>query len=164
MTAQAQVVLDRGDIREAQRLAEQADALQVPDQAYGSNETRPWQVLAMVNKAVMQRQGMSSAGAPASNGNGTNPISKCGVYVPENDATRTVKVQSQNSISGRRTASSQYVEWHASRGATRRFRPTAVRSWSSGFGTTGSADSRCPFPGSVAHEGRTGSRGTTSIG
>ncbi len=51
LLARARVALDRGQIDEAQQLAQQAHALQVPDHEFGPGQPRPWMLLLAVDRA-----------------------------------------------------------------------------------------------------------------
>ncbi len=108
LVAQAQAALDRNDLATAKRLAEQAQGM-VPDAAYSGTETRPWEVLLEVNKAMNSRDAAvlqagfqrgnqaypvrqaTTAGTPA-NGPGRYPVAQ-GIYNPAKDATRNVAAQ-----------------------------------------------------------------------
>lgn len=101
LTAMARAALDQGNVAEAGRLADQAQALNVPDEAFGPNETRPWQVRLDVNKAVYRREGVMPAGGMQDvNGGEKYPVAR-GVYSPENDTTKNVKVRGEGLISER---------------------------------------------------------------
>jgi hypothetical protein len=50
------VAMDRGDILMAQRLMQQVESLQVPPEAFGPSDLRPWEVSAKLNR-ILQRQG-----------------------------------------------------------------------------------------------------------
>ena len=63
--AQARVALDKGDLKAAEQLAVQAEALNVPDSAFGESETRPWQMTLEVNAAMVRRQGVVQASGNA---------------------------------------------------------------------------------------------------
>lgn len=89
LVAMARAALDKGDLNTAGQLAKQADALRVDEAAFAPNETRPWQIVLEVDKAIYRRQGMQTASATESVGNGANayPVSP-GVYNPAVDTTR----------------------------------------------------------------------------
>jgi general secretion pathway protein D len=95
LTAQARAAKDRGEFEAAYRLAERAQALNVPESAFGRDETRPWQVLMEINREMARRGGVQQAssaqGAPAG---GDFPVSP-GVYDPQRDPTRVVPVQGE---------------------------------------------------------------------
>ena len=100
LAAQAQAALDRGDLQLAKQLADQAEALQVPDSAFADGELRPWEVGLRVQSAIVRRSGIQRASnnesVPAvasENGPaGRFPVSR-GVYDPSNDRSRNVLVQ-----------------------------------------------------------------------
>ncbi|MEX2175482.1 MAG: hypothetical protein WD872_14055 [Pirellulaceae bacterium] len=94
LVAQARIALDRGDLQAAHSMAQQAQDLNVPDNAYAAEETRPWQVLLDVEKISRRREGVvqaSGANAPAEP---KYPVAQ-GVYDPQADATRNVPASSQ---------------------------------------------------------------------
>ena len=68
LVAQARLALDQGDLPTAARFAEQAEALNVPDNAFAQNEIRPWQMSLEVNRAMVRREGVvqASGNVPAS--------------------------------------------------------------------------------------------------
>src|SRR5687767_15973003 len=63
LIAQARVALDKGDVRAAWQYAEQAEALNVPDEAFEAGETRPWQMTLEITRAQYRREGVAQAGA-----------------------------------------------------------------------------------------------------
>src|SRR5262249_30533586 len=68
LVAQARLALDRGDLASAASLAEQAEALNVPDTAFPPGQTRPWQMSLEVSRAQVRREGVipaSATGQPA---------------------------------------------------------------------------------------------------
>jgi general secretion pathway protein D len=99
LVAQAQAAFDRGDLQRAQHLAEQAQAM-APDSAYSAQETRPWEVLLEVNRAMNRQHGVAQASAyEEQNAYATDnrrrdsfPVSQ-GLYNPDNDPSRTVAAQ-----------------------------------------------------------------------
>jgi general secretion pathway protein D len=105
LVAQARVALDKGDVRTAQQLAEQAEALNVPDSAFGPEEIRPWQMALEVSRVAYRREGVAQVsgtepGAPAVAGANEPryPVAQ-GVYDPNNDPTRNVPATSQSVLS-----------------------------------------------------------------
>jgi general secretion pathway protein D len=90
LVALARAALDKGDLNTAGQLAKQADGLKVPDTAFAPNETRPWQIVLEVDKAIYRRQGVQTASAsePVAGGAPAYPVSP-GVYNPAADNTRT---------------------------------------------------------------------------
>lgn len=62
LVAEARMALDKGDLNTASDLAKRADGLRVPDSQFGPGETRPWQIVLEVDKAVYRRQGVQVAG------------------------------------------------------------------------------------------------------
>ncbi len=104
MIAQSQAALDQGDLLGAKQLAERAQTM-VPDSAYGPDDTRPWEVLLQINKAMNSRMASPANGTvqtaghfQASNavatdsGGGAYPVTR-GVYRPNQDASRNVPAQ-----------------------------------------------------------------------
>ncbi|QDU25291.1 Bacterial type II and III secretion system protein [Anatilimnocola aggregata] len=89
LIAQARMALDKGDLNTAGQLAKQADGLRVPDDAFAPGETRPWQIVLEVDKAIYRRQGMQTASAtePVANDGPKYPVSP-GVYNPAADNSR----------------------------------------------------------------------------
>ena len=55
------LALDQGDLQNAARMAEQAESLNVPDNAFAAGETRPWQMTLEVNRAMVRREGVVQA-------------------------------------------------------------------------------------------------------
>ena len=69
LIANANLALSRRDIRSAERFAQQAHSLRVPDNAFGPNEQRPWMVLLEIDRAKRQ------LGSPAANASPANAVS-----------------------------------------------------------------------------------------
>ena len=67
LVAQARTALAAGEVDQAERLAQQAEALEVPDSAYAQGEDRPWLVILDIQKARSQNSGVVNANhlAPA---------------------------------------------------------------------------------------------------
>lgn len=98
LVAQARVALDRGDLTAAARLAEQAEALNIPDNAFAAGEIRPWQMSLEVNRAMVRRQGVVQAGgSEAVAAEPRYPVAQ-GVYNPSVDNSRLVQASTQSSI------------------------------------------------------------------
>ena len=103
LLAQARLAFDRGDLRAAQQFAEQAHALNVPDEAFAPGETRPWQVLLQVNSALSRNQNVVQAAGnqPPGTSEPRYPVAQ-GVYNPASDTTRNMPAaNSQPSILNR---------------------------------------------------------------
>ncbi len=107
LVAQARVALDRGELINAKRFAEQAQN-KAPESAYGPEETRPWMVLLEINKAMNRRGTVMPAGnfesqqalATQQNGGSAFPVSQ-GIYNPAKDASRNMAAQAlQPSLAG----------------------------------------------------------------
>lgn len=100
LVAQARVAMDKGDVAAAQKLAEQAEGLNVPDEAFAAGETRPWQLLLEVTRANYRRENIM----PVSGANGVGepryPVAQ-GLYNPQNDTTRTIQANGQSSVLAR---------------------------------------------------------------
>ncbi len=91
LVAQARVALDRGDLPSAARMAEQAEALNVPDIAFAAGEIRPWQMSLEVNRAMVRREGVVQAsGTTEAPAEPRYPVTQGG-YVQEGDATRVIQ-------------------------------------------------------------------------
>lgn len=98
LVAQARLALDRGDLPTAARLAEQAEALNIPDNAFGQNETRPWMMTLEVSRAQVRRQGVVQAsGAAAATEEPRYPVAQ-GVYNPADDKSMVVPAANQSSV------------------------------------------------------------------
>jgi general secretion pathway protein D len=94
LVAQARLALEKGDLQTAARLAEQAEALNVPDAAFAPGETRPWQMTLEVNRAMVRRGNvLPASGGVAPAGGGVTepkyPVAQ-GVYQPAADTTQVV--------------------------------------------------------------------------
>jgi general secretion pathway protein D len=102
LVAQARLALDQGDLQTAARLAEQAEALNVPDTAFAQNEIRPWQMSLEVNRAMVRRQGIVQASGNASPAEEPRyPVTQ-GVYNPASDTSQLVPAStSQQSVVNR---------------------------------------------------------------
>lgn len=89
---QAQQQLLRGELESALRLAEEAQGLQVPNEAFGAQEMRPWQILVEIER---RQKGVVQAGnfvlpQPA----GRFPVQR-GIYNPNTDPTSNMQAQNQ---------------------------------------------------------------------
>ncbi len=112
LIAQAQTLLDRGQVQDAYTLAQQADSFRIPDAAFGANETRPWQVLSNIDKMMTQRQGMALAGGNLPQQQPAGAVAQ-GVYVPERDNTRVAPVRADGVMSGRLAQQVQLAQGQA---------------------------------------------------
>ncbi|WP_254506709.1 general secretion pathway protein GspD [Anatilimnocola floriformis] len=74
LVAEARMALDKGDLNKASQLAKQADGLRVPDSMFAQNETRPWQVMLEVDKAIYRNQGVQAAGGIQGPGDPKFPV------------------------------------------------------------------------------------------
>ena len=103
LVAQARIALDKGDLRTAQQLAEQAQNMNIPDEAFAAEETRPWQLLLDVNRAMYRREGVVPASgtmpASASGPEPRYPVAQ-GLYDPAADKSQNVRASSQAAIGG----------------------------------------------------------------
>ena len=97
LVAQARAALDRGDLNAARVMAEQAHDLNVPDNAFAAEETRPWQVLLEIEKVAHRRQGVTPAGGGAAGPEPRYPVAQ-GVYNPAADTTQTVPASNQSAL------------------------------------------------------------------
>lgn len=100
LLAIARAALDRGDLRGAQVVAEQARSLAVPDLAFAPNEPRPDHVLMEIDSALGRRGGSETASpypvtqAYHPNAQGANPYPvTAGVYRPAEDSSRMTAAQ-----------------------------------------------------------------------
>ena len=89
LIAQARAALDRGDLQAAQAMAEQAQDLNVPDNAFAGDEIRPWQVLLEIEKVARRREGVMQASGANAPAEPQYPVAQ-GYYNPATDATQTV--------------------------------------------------------------------------
>jgi general secretion pathway protein D len=97
LVAQARAALDRGDLDAARVMAEQAQDLNVPDNAFAAEETRPWQVLLEIEKIARRRQGVTQAAGGNTPAEPRYPVAQ-GVYNPGADTTKTVPAASNQSV------------------------------------------------------------------
>jgi general secretion pathway protein D len=110
LVSQARLSLDRGDLTTAARLAEQAEALNVPDTAFAPGQTRPWQMSLEVSRAQVRREGVVPAGATGPTAEPQYPVVPAGgasnapeprypvvpsLYTPDADQTRLVPASTQ---------------------------------------------------------------------
>jgi general secretion pathway protein D len=109
LIAEARVALDKGDLQTASQLAEQAEALNVPDDAFAAGETRPWQMVLEISRAMYRREGVVQAGGTAAVAAGPEPRYPVaqGLYDPNNDKTRTIPANSEASILARTQTAAQ---------------------------------------------------------
>jgi general secretion pathway protein D len=98
LIAQARAALDRGDVKAAQVMAQQAQDLNVPDNAFAADETRPWQVLLEVEKVARRREGVMQASGGIIPQEPRYPVAQ-GVYDPAADNTRTIQASSSQAQS-----------------------------------------------------------------
>jgi general secretion pathway protein D len=99
LVAQARLALDRGDLPTAARLAEQAEALNVPDSAFAAGDTRPWQMSLEVNRAMVRREGVIQASGSEQTSEPRYPVAQ-GIYNPATDTSKLVPAatNSQQSV------------------------------------------------------------------
>lgn len=113
LVAQARVALDKGDVKSAQQLAEQAEALNVPDSAFGPEEMRPWQMALEVSRVAYRREGVATVSGtePAAAAIPTGPEPRYpvaqGVYDPNTDLTRNMPATSLGGLSRQPTPAGQ---------------------------------------------------------
>jgi general secretion pathway protein D len=81
--------LDRGDMPTAQQVLQQAEALQVPDEAFAARDMRPWQLRLQIENIQRRSGGVQTAGFDANDG--TSGAVQPGVYRPQQDSTQTVQ-------------------------------------------------------------------------
>lgn len=86
----------QGDLEGAMRLADQATKLGVPDEAFGPNEIKPWQLMLDVNKEMSQRAGVQRA-AGVQDARGQFPVQQGG-YDPRRDGGRVMPVQNESPL------------------------------------------------------------------
>ncbi len=93
LLAQARAAMARGDWPRAQRMALTAKSLNVPDNAFGPRDERPWVVLLDIEKSQRAGGVMQAGGAhPTSPPQGPFPVQP-GVYRPGQDNTRVTAAQ-----------------------------------------------------------------------
>jgi general secretion pathway protein D len=95
LIAEGRLALEKGDLATAHRLSEQAQRMNVPESAFGPEETRPWQLALEVQKMAVRRQGVTPAGGTAPVGNDPRyPVTQGG-YNPAMDTSRVQPASSQ---------------------------------------------------------------------
>jgi general secretion pathway protein D len=87
--AQARAALAAGDIEIAEQLARQADALQMPESAFGPADDRPWLVLIETQKFRARQSGVVNAGGGGEPPVGPYPATQA-MYDQTRDVTRNV--------------------------------------------------------------------------
>ena len=87
---QAQQQLLRGELESALRLAEQAQRLQVPKEAFGPQEMRPWQVLMEIER---RRKGVVPASKFTLPQRAAGFPVRQGIYNPNTDPTSNMRAQ-----------------------------------------------------------------------
>jgi general secretion pathway protein D len=97
LVAQARVALDRGDFKAAQSLAQQAQDMNVPDNAFAGDETRPWQVLLEVEKHARRSEGVMQASGANAPAEPKYPVAQGG-YNPAADNSRVVQASNQSAL------------------------------------------------------------------
>ena len=97
LVAQARVALDRGDLKAAQSLAQQAQDMNVPDNAFAGDETRPWQVLLEVEKFARRREGVMQASGANAPAEPKYPVAQ-GAYNPAADQSRVMQASNQSAL------------------------------------------------------------------
>ena len=117
--AQGQAALDIGDLPTAERMARRAEQAGVPDAAFKSGETRPWQLLLNVEQAIRLRGGpvipaanyedLRPSTAPSPIERQSYPV-KQGIYDPGDDTTRNEFAQAQVPPPAPSSASSLYKQ------------------------------------------------------
>jgi general secretion pathway protein D len=97
LVAQARVALDRGDLNAARSLAQQAQDMNVPDNAFAGDETRPWQVLLAVDNVARRREGVMQASGANAPAEPQYPVAQGG-YNPAADQSRVVPASNQSAL------------------------------------------------------------------
>ncbi len=82
LVAQAQAALNQGQWDRAQELAEQANAISVPEEAFGPGEVRPWMMLVELSQHRNRRAAPGSVPTP-----GQDPAKTAATPAPANNAT-----------------------------------------------------------------------------
>ena len=103
LVRKARTALDAGDLRRAETLAQEAEGLHVPDNAFGKNEDKPWLVLYKIQQLRKERA-VDVVRATNEEPIGTEPESEKrypdeqAVYDRDNDRTENVQAKSQEEI------------------------------------------------------------------
>jgi general secretion pathway protein D len=102
LVAQAQVAMDRGDLKVASDLAKQANALRVPEREWQEGELRPYFLMMEIDRAMrhapVQQAPVQQASNTADNGS-AYPINHS-VYTPNNDNSRNVPASAMRQADG----------------------------------------------------------------
>jgi len=105
LVRKARAALDAGDMRQAETLAEEAENLHVPDNAFGKNDDKPWLVLYKIQQLRKgQGQGGEVVAASSEEPIGTEPDgderypASRAVYDRDNDRTENVQANSQQDV------------------------------------------------------------------
>lgn len=103
LVRQARAALDAGDLRQAETLAEEAESLHVPDNAFSKNEDKPWLVLYKIQQLRKEQSGdvvRATNEEPTDSepeGDKRYPDAQA-VYNRDNDTTENVQANNQEEI------------------------------------------------------------------
>jgi general secretion pathway protein D len=94
LAAQAKAALQRGDLASAKTLIERAASYKVPDNQFGPNHIKPWDVAMDVERAMRLRgnPGVSTAGATGASDAEVQP----GLFQPGKDASKVAPASSSS--------------------------------------------------------------------
>ncbi|MFM2095158.1 MAG: hypothetical protein RIS70_2282, partial [Planctomycetota bacterium] len=93
LMAKAQAAKDRGELELALRLVNEAKSFRLPDEAFRSGETRPWQVALEIDSELARRGGVARANAEAPESDarpGRFGVTQGG-YDPGQDTSRVIQ-------------------------------------------------------------------------
>lgn len=95
LLSEAQLALDKGDLASAERLARQAEGMNVPNREFTASELQPWQVLLEIDRRKNRFSGypvaQASANMPVDQPGGNNYAVAQGVYRSDLDNTRVAQ-------------------------------------------------------------------------
>ena len=101
LMANARMALDRGDVANAHRMAEEAQSLRVPESEFVTGEKRPWELVLETSRAL-NRRGVNPGMQPVQQASGVDTAGfndrggfavQQGMYNPAADHSRTVAAQ-----------------------------------------------------------------------
>jgi general secretion pathway protein D len=90
LLARAKLSMERGQLEAALDLVRQAEATNLPLEAFDNQEIRPWKLRAEIEQAIQRRGGVGFAGYNAEPESGKSYPGRQSAYSPELDRTRNV--------------------------------------------------------------------------